>query len=299
VDRSSVQVLESARVLAPDLRLRGHVAPLRLVREALRAQKAHERTQERRDRESGRVSHAILARDAIWGEDGLFVTRERRRRVEGELLRDAGTTRALSLSCGSPATARDVIEQLERTAQVRGSRPLLFQTDNGPAYTSGELGRYLEEHQIVHLRSRPRTPTDNPATERAIGELRRESGVGSREPAPRAAEAFRRLATTALRLNRERRRASRGYLTAVELDDALPRADQVVDRAAFYRAARARAQAARRGARSARDARARERRALWDTLIEHGLATRRWGACRAREAACPLTPTAPAARMLP
>jgi transposase InsO family protein len=286
-------------VIHEGLRLRGHALPLRLVREALRAQKALERAEERRAREERRVSHEIMARDTIWGEDALFVTREAGRRVEGELLRDAATTRALSLSCGSPATASDVIEQLERTAIARGSRPLLLQTDNGPAYASEALACYLERHQILHLRSRLRTPTDNPATERAIGELRRESGVGPTNPTPSAAQACGRLATTALRLNRERRRRSRGYRTAAELDDALPRADQVVDRAAFYAEARARAQAARLGARSARDARARERRALFDILIEHGLATRRMGARRVREGTCPLTPTAPAARMIP
>jgi transposase InsO family protein len=248
--------------------------PVRLIQAALSAQKRAERTLERRRRQEARVTREVLARDAIWGEDATGVGRTGGEPILCEVIRDLATTSTVALSAGAPASAADVIGLLEQARRDRGTLPLVWQTDNGPAYASAELSAYLERHRVVHLRSRPRTPTDNPSTERGIGELKAESGLEAGLPLRDRAEASARLEAARATLDRGRRRASRGYRTAAALDVELPRAQNLVGRDAFYAQARSPMGAALLGARTARAARAAQREALWRVLERCGLARR-------------------------
>ena len=107
--------------------------------------------------------------------------------------------------------------------------------------------------------------------------MKEETGLGKGVVLPCHAAAVARLEPALERLNCARRRPSRGWHTAAELDRILPRADACVDREQFYERARAAIQAAVLGIQDPSAARLAEREAVITTLCEFGLARRRFG----------------------
>jgi transposase InsO family protein len=279
-----------ARLVAEQRELQGRTAgwrpiaaalpgePVRLIQLAIREQKREERRAERLQRARERESHEVLARDAVWGQDATQLGRTESGPLLAEVVRDAATTRTVAFSAGSQAAAAEVIALLEQARALRGTLPLVWQTDNGSAYVSADVAAYLAANQVVHLRSRVRTPTDNPASERGIGELKAESGLRAGTPLDGVPDAIDRLEAARRRLDESRLRASRGHRTAVELDLALPRAEDLVRRAEFYARARQALDEAVLGRRTARARRAAQREAVWALLERHGLARSRTGA---------------------
>lgn len=244
---------------------------IRLVREALRTLKAAARHLDYEANREVRVSHDVLARDAIWGEDALYVGRGDVGRVEAEIVRDPGPGRTIGLRVGPAATEEDVIALLEETARARGGFPLVFQHDRGGAYRGEKLAALLEEHLVIHLLSRPRTPTDNPQTERSIRDLRAESDVdghGRGVDLQAVREAFDAARRT---LDLNRRHARHGYKRAIDVDAAMPRADAVVPRETFHREAKEAMAAALARATSAREAFRLVREAVWGALERFAL----------------------------
>jgi hypothetical protein len=144
---------------------------------------------------------------------------------------------------------------------------------------------------VLLLRSRPKTPTDNPAVEHRNRELKEETGLGRDEVLGGPAEAAARLAPAVKRLDGHRLRASRGWRTAAELDRALPRADLWVDRERLYAAACSATERAVLGLRRIRDVRRAEQEAIWSNLETQGLARRHVG--RRAQPGHPWAPTAP------
>jgi hypothetical protein len=150
---------------------------------------------------------------------------------------------------------------------------------------------YLEAEQVIHLRSRIHTPTDNPVAEHKNRELKEESGLGKGVRLADHAEAAASLGPAQRRLDEGRLRASREWKTAAELDRDLPRADALVQRATFYAEARSAMREAVLGLGDPKDIRKAEQDAIWRTLERHGLARRHVGL---RRTPCPrLTPVAP------
>jgi transposase InsO family protein len=251
---------------------------LRLVRERVQRVKAHERARRRRAEAARRESLAVLVRDGVWSGDATHVGRDV---LDGEVqavcVREVRSTRTLDVAVGPPATALDVVAQLDRCVAQRGGPPLVFWSDNGPPYTDERVARWMERHGVVHLFNLPHTPRHNAAVEHGHRELKAECGLGKgsllgdvparqtsvREFAPGAApgagncvqgpasllEAGARATGRALRgwmrqllgawqrLDEARLRASRGWRTAIEHDAQGPPAASVVDRQAFYAAA--------------------------------------------------------------
>jgi transposase InsO family protein len=245
--------------------------PRRLVEEALRDVKAVARRLDREQIQEVRRGVEVLLRDAIWGEDAAYVGRAAAGRVEAEVVRDPAPGRTISLAVGWPAADEDVVALLEGVAKERGGWPLVLQTDRGGAYRGGILARRLEAERVVHLLSRPRTPTDNAQTERAIGELRRESGVGGGGCGVDVEEVREAFARARRVLDEGRRWARHGYRLASDVDAEMPRADRAVERERFYReATEAMAEAGRRtpGARAAWRA---QREALFEVMERHEL----------------------------
>jgi transposase InsO family protein len=265
------------RTIKDSMEREGDVVPTRLIQEALSKQKSAGRRQERRRCAAHRISHDVVARDAVWAQDSTKLGD----RVIAEVAKDRASTAIRGLSLGAPATAQEVIALLEAMRRRSGGLPLVWQTDNGPAYTSEEVRKYLILHRVVHLRSRVRTPTDNPAIERGIGELKEE--LGGREPTPA------NVARACTLLDHGRLRASRGRRTAHEVDGALPRACDLVDRERFYEEACSAIQNALHGLATERVRRKAERAAIWGVLERHGLA-------RARGPATPSASPGPGAR---
>jgi transposase InsO family protein len=265
------------RTLSRALRGEGQTVPTRLLQRALSQQKAVERREERRRLARQRVSHDVLARDAVWAQDGVDLGDG----VHAEVVKDRASTAVRGLTLGPRATGSDVVALLEAMRRRNGGLPLVWQTDNGSAYTSEEVRRYLELHRVIHLRSRVHTPTDNAAIERGIGEIREELA----DDAPTREN----LARVCARLDHGRLRASRGYRTAAEVDLALPRARDRVDRGRFYDEACSAVEKAVRRQGTARARRKAQRAAIWSLLEKHGVSRQRGPA----EAAGPLYPAAP------
>lgn len=188
------------------------------------------------------------------------------------MLRDCAATTTIAIAAGGPAAGAGVCALLEKARLARGTLPLVWQTDNGPAYVSATVRDYLERNHVIHLRSRPRTPTDNPTSEHGIGELKAEAGECTY-----AAAAVERLERARRVLDEGRLRATRGWRTAAQLDASLPRAGTLVDRDRFYAEACSTAREALLGARDARVARRLEREAILALLERYGLARRRIG----------------------
>jgi transposase InsO family protein len=271
--------------------------PTRLIQEELARQKTQERRAERERQERYREGHQVLAKNAVWCEDEALLGHADGERVHGEVVRDVASSMTLRVSVGSATTAEAVIAQLEQVAAERGAYPLVWQRDNGPAYGASKVDAFLALHFITALRSRTYTSTDNPAAEHANRELKEESGLDAPVALSSVAEAAGRLETAQRRLDEGRLRATRGWKTAARFDAELPEAERLVDRAAFYAAARSAVEAAVLGIEAPRARRKAERDAIWKTLETYGLARRHLGARRTPNPRRPLTESAVAARI--
>src|SRR5262249_34861007 len=151
------------------------------------------------------------------------------RKVWSEVIEDVGTMKTLSAPMRVRATrAEDVIEQLESLV-AQGRQPLIWSTDNGPAYVSELVQRWLEAHGVVHLRSVPRTPQHNAWVERRHGELKHESGLGRGVLLASIADAARRWGAARELLDSHRLRGRLGCRTAAEIDGSLDTWEAVVD----------------------------------------------------------------------
>lgn len=249
-----------------------------LVREELAAEKRERRAKTARILEERRESHDVTARDAVWAQDATHLGRTADGgEVQAEVVTDRGTTATVAASAGPPATGAEIVEGLNRMAEERGGPPLVRQMDNGATYICREVLAWDETRQVIALRSRPHAPTDNPVAEHKNRDLKEESGLGKGVELGGVADAQERLNAARHTLDHGRRRASRGWRTAAELDALLPRADAVVDRGEFYRAACAAREQAVRGLTDVEAIRQAEQRTTWETLERFGLARRTVG----------------------
>lgn len=250
--------------------------PVRLVQRSVSELKKRRRDEVRERREAERVRVEVLARDAVWARDGLFCGRRRRSPVEGEVMRDRGSLRTVMSEAQEGAlTAQQVIARFEEVRLRRGL-PLVVQMDNGAAYRSAAVREYLDDQQVIVLWSLPRVPQHNGAAEKAVGEVKRAACLGRGAALSGVEEAQERLDAAVEALDRCRPRASKGWKTAVELDEALPGV-HTVDRERFYGECRRRMQEAVQGARTWREGRQGEREAVWSTLEAYKLVRRTRG----------------------
>jgi hypothetical protein len=243
---------------------------LHLVREELAAEKRRRRARTREEIERVRESHDVLARDALWCRDGTHLGRlTDGSEVSAEVIEDRGSLSTAGLAVGGPASAESTDALLEETAAERGGWPLAIQEDNAGIYRARDDA--MERRRVVVLASRVHRPTDNPAIEHRNRELQEESGLGKGVVLADADEAGERIEPARRRLD-DRRRATRGWMTAAQLDRFLPRADSLVDRDEFYRTACVAMREAEQGLVD-RDERCLARqKAFWETMRRFGLA---------------------------
>ncbi len=259
----------TAHALRPDLKRH-------LLREALRELKKTGRRKDRKRRAEHRHTVLVHAADAIWSDDETHLGRAPdRTEVRGRVLRDPASRRTLDLAAGEPARAEDVIAALQRTAAERGGYPLVYSSDNGSCFVAEEVEAFLWRHHIVHLRNVPHTPEHNPWAEKAIGELKAESGLGKGEILHTGpAEGLRRLEEARGRLDGLRPRQCLGWRTPLAVDAVLPRAYDLVDRRVFYETALRAVERAVHGIDNPRARRRAEREAIFWALQLFGLVTR-------------------------
>ncbi|MEK7474698.1 MAG: hypothetical protein AAB152_03595 [Candidatus Coatesbacteria bacterium] len=203
-------------------------------------------------------------------QDGFQAAGTKSSPTYAEVLRDAATMQYLGGTVGGATTDEDVVAGLEALGATSG-HPLVLGTDNGP-YASPTVQAYLNKHGIIWFPSRPYTPQDNGAQERAIREIRNEAGALEELTPSQIAE---ELCRTTARLNQHRRRLSRGGLSADALTASLPLCDPDL-RPRFHAAA------SNAIARAVAEAAPGQNRVAWreavlQTLEEFGLARRTGG----------------------
>jgi len=249
---------------------------IRLVQESLRALKKRRRQRRSKKICANRVHVEVLSPNVIWTQDSTHAGRTREEEVLAEIIKDRGTLKSLGLAVGQAATSAEILCMLETQKRERGL-PLVWATDNGSAYKSKKVEKYLKREKVVHLLSRPRLPQDNGAAEKGIRELKEEAGLGKGVKLSSASEAARKLAVSWYILDHGRPRASKGYRTAEELEAQLPSWRGRVAREAFYEQACRSMENAVKGGGTARQKRQAQRQAVYETLESFQLITRTRG----------------------
>jgi len=210
--------------------LEGRV-PRARVRRVLREVKLERRRAARRHARERRVSVRVLARDAIWSMDATHLGRTvLGAAVQGEVLRDAASTRSIGLSVGPQATGEEVVALLEQTVRERGGAPLVLQTDNGGAYKSDAVAVWCTKYGVLHLLNLPRTPQHNGASENGMYGLKLNAGLSDRRAVIDVDDACARLESARDRIDTHRLRRTRGWKTAVQADQDNPHWSTLVSR---------------------------------------------------------------------
>ena len=248
--------------------------PVRLAQETVRTFKRLQRRRAREGEMKRRVSVKVHCRDVLWAEDGAQFGRVAGEPFLAEVLRDVATTKTLAVATGPAPTGDDLTALLHCTKTDRGTLPLVLAVDNGGAQRSRDLARYCEEERVVLLRSHPRTPKHNAFVERAIRELREESGLASDTPLRDEEEGTKRLQAAWRRLDNRHLRPRHGYRTAAAVDATLPGWYPQVRRARFYEAACSAIEEAVGACSKPRARRLAEREAIFRTLEDFGLVSR-------------------------
>jgi len=244
----------------------------RLLQRVLKLFKARARRRKSRRIMSNRQSVTVHARDAVWSQDGTHLGRIRGSKVDGQVLQDRATTQKISTMVVHAPTTEDVMKQFETTKKVTGRAPLVWQSDNDPIYCAEEMQAYLEREKIISLLSRVYTPTDNGAAECGMSDLKGLSGLGKGVKLSSIAETAELHGKSAVQLNENRLRASRGYRTANTLCETMTPWYDFIDRARFYQEARREQELAVQG-KEGDAARHAERQAVFMVMEKYGLVT--------------------------
>lgn len=251
--------------------------PVRLAQEVVRTFKRLQRRRAREGEMKRRVSVRVHFKDVLWAEDGAQFGRIRGEPFLAEVLRDVATMKTLAVTTGPAPTGDDITALLHCMKSDRGTLPLVLGVDNGGAQKSNDVARYCEREQVVVLRNHPRTPQHNPFVERAIRELREESGLDAGTPLRNEREGTQRLQDAWRRLDHLHKRPRHGHRTAADVDATMAGWYPRADRARFYAAARKAIEEAVRACSTPRARRLAEREAIFRTLEDFGLVSRTRG----------------------
>ena len=262
----------------PVHRALGGTVPISRVRRALKELKKERRRAERERLAEQRVEIRILARDAVWSMDATHLGRNKGGcAVEGEVVREVRSTRTIGLSVGPSATAEDVVRLLERVAEERGGYPLLLITDNGGAYRSRAVAAWCRAHGVHHIFTLPRTPQHNAASEHGMRELKEDAALGKGTLVNDIGLVYARLVQSRDRIDENRLRKTRGWMTAVEYDHASPHWETLVSREDVYRKASCAIKLAVLDSTNKREERLAVREAILGTLEHFSVITRTRG----------------------
>ena len=247
----------------------------RLTRQTLADLKREHRGRRCQVQERERTSVRVHARDALWSQDATHLGRdEAKKSIQAEVIREVASTCTLEIRVGPAATADDVIDALEQARATRGTLPLVWATDNGSAYVSATLQKYLADNQVVPLLSLPRTPQHNAWAEHGMRELKEEAELA---PGDDPDQLLGQLLQARNRLDHHRLRRSRSWMTAADFDAQLPEAESLVNRERFYADACCAIRDAVLNSASKRERRRATRAAVLQCMQEFQLITRTRG----------------------
>jgi transposase InsO family protein len=243
-----------------------------LIREVLRELKREKRKRTRDGLARRRQSVHVRYRDVLWSMDATHLGRQEDGvAVQAEVVREVASGLTLEISVGPPAQAHEVIEALERARARRGTLPLVIASDNGPAYVSETVGRYLSRHEVLHLKSLPHTPQHNSWSERGMRDFKEESELGKGVVIDDMNHVSRRLEHVHHRIDTQRLRPSRGGKTYLEYDRDLKPWKGSVTRTEILEKAHCRMREEVVNCHGKREKRRAERRAILETLQCFGL----------------------------
>lgn len=251
-------------------------SPVRLIQISLAALKARQQARAAAHRIAHRLHVTVRTANTLVVQDATHVGRVAGQACQAEILKDRASLTSLIVTVGAAATSEEILQGLERLKHTTGL-PLVWGTDNGPAYRNAAVETYLSRERVVHLRSQPHTPQDNAAAERAIGELKAEAKLGKGVVLRNADDAMARLETARGTLNHGRWRASLGYQTSAQQAARLSTWETKVSREAFYQRVQQAQEAAGQGAMTARERLRAKRLAILETLEQYGLVELRRG----------------------
>ncbi len=239
--------------------------PVRLIQAAVSKVKREHHVAKVSSLRKARTSVEVLAREALWTIDGTQTKSSPSSKQFNQVVKDRGSLAYRAILSGEPAKSEDITDLLE----AMPSLPLVIGSDNDRIYCGEKTSKWLKEHQVVHLKSLPRTPQHNGAMEIAMRELKEAAGNGYLTPEI--------LINTAKQLNVSRPRGSKGYKTSTVLDAELPVAYSKIGRAEFYKICSERLSRIDSGPMEWREKRMAEREVIYATLEEYGLIRRTGG----------------------
>lgn len=253
--------------------------PWRVINALLKLLKAEHRQEEAQRLAQQRVHVQVQAQGAVLAQDSTHTGTAKGRKAWAEVVKDAATCEAWALGDGKPITSDAMLAHLQ-VLKAQGRLPLVLATDNGAAYKEARVEAWLTSHQVIHLLSRPHTPTDNGRAERGIGEGKRLAGLGKGVQLENGALGAQILDQALQTLNQHWPRRTKGGLTAAQLKQTLPHWQDRTTRATFYAAASTAIQAIKAG--SKRQQRREVREAIFRTLERFGLILRTRGELKKR-----------------
>jgi hypothetical protein len=247
------------------------------VRKVLKQLKAKWRSRGRRLREAARKRVCVLARGTIWSLDGTHLGRDAwGTAAVAELVRDVASTKTLGVSIGPPPDSQEVVVLLQRVVEATGEAPLVLSADNGSENLDAVV-EWCREQGVVLLRNLPHTPQHNPWVEHGNGEIKAHSGVGKGLHIPKVRDLTDLLRHALDLIDGGIPRSTRGWLTARDAYNALPAAQDLVDRAGFVQEAHCAIREAVQDCHSWREERLATREAILQVLERHGMVTRTRG----------------------
>ena len=251
--------------------------PLRVVRGVLRAWKARHEARRKRRLAQQRLTVSVARRDAVWCLDATLLGRVDGVKVHGLALRDLGSRRTLALSAGGSPTGAAVAELLDWAWHEYGVLPSVFCSDNGPENVNWQVGGWLHDHQVIHLKNLPYTPQHNAWSERGMGELKGAVELEKGAAFGTVEEAAGLLGLAWRRVDREIPRRVLSWGTREVAYEKMATCYTPDSHAGFYQTACSAVEQAVQGASTARERRRAERGAIYATLEGYGLVKRTRG----------------------
>lgn len=177
--------------------------PTRLIQAEIKELKRNERKVLWEYKKENSIGLDVKYKNVIWAQDTTMLN-DNREYVE--VIKDRCTQKLVCAETISSPTSLNVIKTFKK-GQMRDDLPIVLMTDNGSGYKSKIMTEYLRENKVIHLKSLPRTPQHNGAIERSIREFKRVKIDGDLS-----------INETLSILNKNRRYASKNYLTSYELE---------------------------------------------------------------------------------
>lgn len=121
-----------------------------------------------------RPMRLATARDMGWALDFISEQLVTGERIRALTIIDEHTREIVGGRAAASFKAADVVNLLDTLAQQRRTLPIWLHSDNGSEFVPHLAQRFLQANDVLHIRNRPGTPTDNAQIESFQGRMRDE-----------------------------------------------------------------------------------------------------------------------------